>query len=210
LRKKENRILYGCLWIGYLLQGFVFAYHIYTHNYYQLPLIPIVALGFGLFFSVLMEKLEAAKPSLLARLVIAGIFVFASALCVLKVRTELLDSDYRYEETYWKKLGDKIGHSTPIVALTHDYGYRLSYWGFIEPRLWATQGDQTVDRLSGKPEASFESQFTDKTKGCRYFLVTLISDFESQSNLHDYLFANYPYEEGEGYYLFDLQKPLSK
>jgi hypothetical protein len=209
-RKKESRILYGCLWIGYLLQGLVFAYHIYTHNYYQLPLIPMVALGFGLVFATLMEKIEDAKPVLLARVVMAGMFLFASALCVLKARTELLDSDYHYEETYWKALGDKIGQGTPIVALTHDYGYRLSYWGFIQPRLWDTQGDQVVERLSGAVEVPFSKLFAEKTEGSEYFLVTLINDFNSQSNLHDYLFENYPYEEGEGYYLFDLQNPLPK
>jgi len=33
------------LWIGYLLFGMTFAYHISTHDYYNLMLIPIVALG---------------------------------------------------------------------------------------------------------------------------------------------------------------------
>jgi 4-amino-4-deoxy-L-arabinose transferase-like glycosyltransferase len=207
---KGSRILYACLWIGYLLQGFMFAYHIYTHNYYQLPLIPIVALGFGLVFSLIMEKLESMKPSVLARVFIAGVIVFASALAVLKSRADLMESDYRYEETYWKALGDKIGQGTEIIALTHDYGYRLSYWGFVQPRLWDTQGDQAVDRLSGAAEVAFEEQFAEKTEGCKYFLVTLLNDFESQSNLSTYLFGNYPYEEGEGYYIFDLQNPLQK
>ena len=209
-REKWSRILYACLWIGYLLQGFVFAYHIYTHNYYQLPLIPIVALGFGLVFSVIMEKLESVKPSVLARVFIAGVIVFASTLAVLKSRADLLESDYSYEETYWKVLGDKIGQGTQITALTHDYGYRLSYWGFVQPRLWDTQGDQTVERLSGAAEVPFEEQFAEKTEGCKYFLVTLLNDFKSQSNLSTYLFDNYPYEEGEGYFLFDLQNTLQK
>jgi 4-amino-4-deoxy-L-arabinose transferase-like glycosyltransferase len=207
---KPSRILYGCLWIGYLLQGFVFSYHIYTHNYYQLPLIPMVALGLGLVFSTVMEKIEVAKPVVLARIFMGGVLLFATALCVLKSRTDLLESDYRYEETYWYNLSQKIGEGTQIVALTHDYGYRLSYWGFIQPRLWDTQGDQVVERLSGSEQASFDEVFADKTEGCKYFLVTLINDFESQSNLSDRLFGDYPYEEGEGYYLFDLQHPLEK
>ena len=60
-----------------------------------------------------------------------------------------------------------------MVALTHDYGYRLSYWGFISPRLWATQGDQAVDRLSGTAEKPFAEQFSQSTQGYDYFLVTL-------------------------------------
>ena len=208
--KDKSRILYGCLWIGYFLQGFVFSYHIYTHNYYQLPLIPMAALGFGLIFSLIMQRIEALKPNTLARLFMAGVLAFSVALVVLKSRTELKADDYHYEETYWKKLGDKIGQSTPIIALTHDYGYRLSYWGFLKPNLWDTQGDQVVERLSGTTAESFDQEFAEKTKGCDYFLVTLINDFNSQQNLHDYLLANYPYEQGEGYYLFDLRHPLNK
>jgi len=209
LPKGKFRILYGCLWIGYLLQGFVFSYHIYTHNYYQLPLIPMVALGFGFVFALLVQRIESLKPNVLARIALAGVLLFATVLVVLKSRTDLISSDYHYEETYWKQLGEKIGHSTPIIALTHDYGYRLSFWGFIKPKLWDTQGAQVVARLSGTQEEPFDQKFTEMTKGCDYFLVTLINDFNSQQNLHDYLLAHYPYEQGEGYYLFDLQHPLA-
>jgi hypothetical protein len=151
-----------------------------------------------------MDRLQAAKPGVLARLFISAVFVFGAALLVLKSREELVSSDYRYEETYWKKLGETIGHDKKVVALTHDYGYRLSYWGFISPRLWETQGDQVVDRLSGSVEKPFEQQFVEMTDGYDYFLVTLINDFNSQANLHDYLLQHYAYTEGEGYLLFDL------
>lgn len=207
LPKGKFKVLYACLWIGYVLMGFTFAYHIYTHNYYHLPLIPLVAIGVGVVFAALMDRIQDQSPNLLARLFICAVFVFAAALLVLKSREELVSSDYRYEETYWKKLGDTIGHDKKVIALTHDYGYRLSYWGFIDPRLWETQGDQTVDRLAGTVEKPFEQQFADSIKGEDYFLVTLINDFNSQANLHDYLFAHYNYQQGEGYYLFDLHDP---
>jgi hypothetical protein len=206
LPKNKSRVVYGCLWIGYILMGFTFAYHIYTHNYYHLPLIPMVAIGFGSVFAAILDRIEDLKPNLLAKLFLCSVLLFATGLVLLKSRAELLSSDYRYEETYWKQLGEKIGHDKKIIALTHDYGYRLSYWGFISPRLWETQGDQVVDRLSGTKEVPFDQKFSEATKGCEYFLVTLINDFNSQKNLHDYLMINYPFVEGEGYYLFDLRK----
>jgi len=209
LPKGKARTLYGCLWIGYLLQGAIFSYQIYTHNYYQLPLIPMAAIGFGMVFALIAQRIEILRPSGLARVVLAGVLLFATALVVLKSRTDIVSSDYHYEETYWKQLGDKIGHDTPIIALTHDYGYRLSFWGFVKPKLWDTQGDQVVERLAGTQEEPFDQKFAAATQGCDYFLVTLINDFNSQQNLHDYLFAHYPYEQGEGYYLFDLQHSLA-
>jgi hypothetical protein len=210
LRSKPARVLYGCLWIGYLLQGFTFSYHIYTHNYYQLPLIPMVALGVGLVFEWIDRAISETQPKMLARIFLLAVLVFGSALAVLKAKTELVSSDYHNEPPYWQALGEKIGHATKIVALTHDYGYRLSFWGDIMPVLWDTQGDQAVERLSGNAQESFEQLFAEKTQDCDYFLVTLINDFNSQQNLHDYLFANYPYEQGDGYYLFDLRHPLKE
>ncbi len=204
LPRGKFKVLYACLWIGYVLMGFTFAYHIYTHNYYSLPLIPMVAIGVGVVFALIMERLQEMKPGLIARLFICGVFLFAAALLVLKSREELVSSDYRYEETYWKQLGETIGRDKKVVALTHDYGYRLSYWGFINPKLWQTQGDQAVDRLSGTSEKPFEQQFAEMTNGEDYFLVTLINDFNSQANLHDTLLQHYTYTQGEGYYLFDL------
>jgi len=121
----------------------------------------------------------------------------------------MIGSSYRHEAKYWKDLGELIGHRSSVIALTHDYGYRLNYWGFIQPDLWPTQGDLTVKELIGSTDPEFETLFKTVTEGKQYFLVTLLPDFESQQNLYEYLFANYPYQQGDGFYLFDLLRPLT-
>jgi len=209
IRERNFKIVYGCLWIGYLLQGFVFAYHISSHDYYQLPLIPIAAIGCGMVFALILEKIESSAPRLIARLFIITVLTFGAALTVLKSWTEMREADFRYEETYWKNLGDTIGRKAKVTALTHDYGFRLQYWGGILPRLWKTQGDYTVDELANNSEAPFDSRFQEVTDSSDYFLITLINDFESQGDLHDFLFSHYAYTQGEGYYLFDLNTPLT-
>jgi hypothetical protein len=208
IKKKEFRVFYFCLWLGYLLFGFTFAYHIYTHNYYHLPLIPMVAIGFGVMFEVLFRKLEELNPHWLPQFLIISVLLFSIGLCVLKIRGELVGSSYRHEANYWEQLGEKIGTNKAVIALTHDYGARLSYWGFINPKLWLTRGDQAVYELSGATNPEFGTLFKQETEGKDYFLVTLIGDFESQTDLHDYLMSNYSYEQGEGYYLFDLKNPI--
>ena len=209
IKQKEIKVIFGCLWIGYLLQGFVFAYHISSHNYYQLPVIIMAAMGCGIFFAFLMEKIESFDLKFISRIFIMGVFLFGAALSILKSWTDLRSADYHYEEVYWKNLGDTIGQESSVVALTHDYGFRLEYWGGIIPKLWNTQGDFTVESLGNGQEQPFESMIEEAIAGRDYFLVTLINDFESQENLHDFLFAHYPYTQGEGYYLFDLKHPLS-
>jgi hypothetical protein len=117
-------------------------------------------------------------------------------------------ASYRHEAAYWKALGEKIGMNKQVIGLTHDYGYRLQYWGFVLPKDWPTRGDMVVSELGGGSPPDFAEYFRSSTEGMDYFLVTLIGDFEAQIDLHDYLFASYPYEQGDGYYLFDLRHPL--
>ncbi len=204
---KKTRAWYLSLWAAYLLLGIVFSYHISTHDYYSMPLIPIVAIGFGLVVSLLFERLQVVDIDWFAKVIVLGVLAFASALSLLKARTDMLSSDYRYEITYWKRLGDTLGRNTKVIALTHDYGYRLEYWGYIRPSIWQTTGDITVANLSGQQQSPFMQQFNSATNGYDTFLVTLINDFNSQNELHDYLFAHYPVEEGEGYLIFDLRHP---
>ena len=206
--KKENRVFYVSLWVGYLLYGFTFAYHIYTHNYYQLPLLPILALGTGFIFSIVFKKVEQFNKHWLSRVLVMLVLIFTLALCVQRVRGVLIASDYRHEASYWTELGEKIGDNTSVVALTHDYGYRLTYWGGVSPSLWPTAGDRTIKILEGASDPAFKQLFKELTDGKQKFLITLLGELETQSDLQEYLFTTYPYEQGDGYYLFDLDHPL--
>lgn len=208
VRRKDFRLLYGMLWLGYLLLGYTFAYHIYTHDYYSLPLTFMAALGLGVLADVLFARLEALSLSRLAHGMIVLLLIGCAGISAMVTRYHLLEASYRHEAAYWKTLGEKIGLDYKAIALSHDYGYRLDYWGLTLAKNWPTTGDQVVDDLNGKSAPEFAAYFADQTEGMDYFLVTLIGDFEAQGDLHDYLFAHYPYEQGDGYYLFDLRHPL--
>jgi hypothetical protein len=208
LTEKRSRLFYFFMWLGYLLYGFMFAYHIYTHDYYHLPLIPIIALGFGFVAAQLFSLFENRPLHWVSRVLVIGLFLFSIGLNVMKSRSDMIGESFRHEAKYWKDLGDLIGQNSSVIALTHDYGYRLNYWGFIQPTLWPTQGDLTVKELIGSSDPEFETLFKMKTEGKDYFLVTLLGELKSQPALSDYLFAHYPYQEGDGFYLFDLKHPL--
>jgi len=208
IRQKDLRLQYLSLWIGYVVFGFTFAYHIYTHNYYSLPLVFIVAIGFGIFVDLVFQKMESLEMNRLFRVLVVIILFAGMALAALVTRNNLQLASYRHEAAYWKALGEKIGINKKVIALSHDYGYRLQYWGFVLPKDWPTRGDMVVSELSGGSSLDFTEYFKSNTENMDYFLVTLIGDFEAQTDLHDYLFANYPYEQGDGYYLFDLRHPL--
>jgi hypothetical protein len=50
--------------------------------------------------------------------------------------------------------------------------------------------------------------FKEFTAGKTVFLVTITGELESQPELAEHLFANYPYDQGEGYYIFYLDRPM--
>ncbi len=209
IKVKQDRVFYFCLWMGYALYGFTFAYHIYTHNYYHLPLIPILTLGIGFFFSVIFETFEIVNPKFFWRVPLMLVLLASLAICVQVSRGMLIANDYRNESKYWTDLGTRIGGNSSVIALTHDSGYRISYWGFVNPKLWPTAGDRTIKSLVGATDPGFLQMFKEFTADKDYFLVTLVGELESQPDLREHLFSSFPYQQGDGYYLFDLRHPLN-
>jgi 4-amino-4-deoxy-L-arabinose transferase-like glycosyltransferase len=63
--KRERPLLIG-MWVGYILFGFTFSYHFYTHDYYQLSLIPVVAISMGPGLRLILERFFTNMPISLA------------------------------------------------------------------------------------------------------------------------------------------------
>lgn len=210
LERKNDRVYYACLWASYFLFGFTVAYHISTHNYYHLPLVPIVSIGVGVAAAALIKALEKNSLKKLAAALVWMVFFFSIAISCNEVRGTLYAQDYRSEKIFWSDLGKKIGYNSRVIGLLQDYGGRLSYWGYVNPKLWTTTGDQRLRDLAGATDPEFEKLFQDATADRDYFVVTLMNDFDAQPVLKDYLFTHYAVEKGNGYYLFDLHQPLQK
>lgn len=208
LKNKTDRIYFASIWLGYFLFGLTVAYHISTHNYYHLPLVPIAAIGVGVVAGVLIRELEKVDHQRVAAVLLWLTLLFSIVVNINEVRGSLYAEDYRPEKTFWYDLGKKIGYNAKVIGLLQDYGGRLNYWGYVNPKLWATTGDQRLHDLSGASNPAFEDLFEIETEGRDYFLVTMMNDFEAQPALQEYLFTHYAVDAGDGYYLFDLHHPL--
>jgi len=109
-------------------------------------------------------------------------------------------------------MGEELPRDGQIIALTHDYGYRISYFGWRQVQIWPTTDEQDMlaQRVSGNSgsDEEFEQQFVTKIQGMDYFLVTRFDDLEAQPLLKAYLYDHYPITAtGDGYMLFDLRAP---
>ncbi len=209
IKDVKIRMLYAGLWLGYLFYGFTFAYHIYSHNYYQLPLLVILALGFGIGISYLFKILEENNPQWIARVAITLIFIFSIGMSAQRIYSYLNQSDFRDKAAYFTELGNIVGHDVSVVALTEDYGYPLSFWSYIGPSLWPRTADRDLKNIVGASDPGFQQLFKELTVGKDVFLVTMPDEFDKQTDLKEHLLNTYPVQQGDGYYIFDLAHPLT-
>jgi len=208
VREKPYRGLVIGLLLGYFAYGLTLSYHISTHDYYHLPLVPVVAVGLAASAGTLFNNLKGTKW--LVYPVLVGIILFGVVTSAWDVRVQLKRMDYRSEITFWERLGEKVGAGASVVGLTHDYGYRLSYWGWITSTNWMTSGDFNYRALDGQ-EFDMVTLFEEETDGKDFFVVTLLSELESQPHLKKLLYENYPVlEETEEYLVFDIRNRLKK
>ncbi|HEY9075638.1 MAG TPA: glycosyltransferase family 39 protein [Anaerolineaceae bacterium] len=195
------------LWAGYLMIGLTFPYQVASHEYYSLPLLPPLALGFAALVDAISNRLKT-QPRL-ARAGVAAIALVVLGYTAWVARSTLAAQSYRFEPVAWEKMGAALPRDGEIIALVHDYGNRLKYYGWRAPnRYWLTTGDSALMAAAGSSAPQdFDAYFDDQTKGMHYFLVTLFSDLEAQPLLKARLYDTYPIaQQGDGYILFDLTR----
>lgn len=207
-RKPAHKAFVLGLWGGYFIYGLFFPYHFLTHNYYHLPLIPLVALSLAPLAGSVFEKIGNVELNLLSKSGIIGVILLGVAIQVWDARVELAGNDYRHEPGYWEDLAERIGRDMEVVALTQDYGDRILYFGWLPVRNWPETGHLAYRELRGGKPYEFDQWFAEQTLEMDYFLVTRIKELDKQPELKDKLFSDYVIaDQGDGYILFDLNQP---
>jgi hypothetical protein len=201
-KKRWHGMLIGLL-LGYFIYGFVFSYHISTHDYYQMPLLAITALGLAAIFEALIYSLP--KKSNLSLSTIALVLAAFMLLKAWDSRVTLKKTDYHNETRFWEKLGDQLGHDSRVVGLLTDYGYRLAYWGWVDVTPWMQTTDINLRELAGN-EVNLDEAFLSAVEGKDYFVITLMDELDRQPNLKIALDANYPLLEAtDEVLIYDLR-----
>ncbi|GMV34910.1 MAG: hypothetical protein DCC59_04875 [Chloroflexi bacterium] len=199
---KKLRLLLG-LWAGYALFGFYFNFHISTHDYYSLPLIPILALSLAPLADFLLSKLAGLTNTKLLRLS-SFLFLFIGIFASLwNIRNQLNAADYRPEAAMWAEIAAKTdGYN--LAGLTQDYGARMAYWGWRNIASWPTSGDLIYGgaRGAGRDLEDFYKELVAKKE---LFLVTDFDDLERQPFLKEKLEAYPVFAEGDGYAIYRLR-----
>ena len=204
VRKKELFFFLGVLF-GYILYCLFFTYHITTHYYYHLPLIPLTAILLAGFFEILIKYFKSKAVIHLVRIGLGIILLVGMGGGYYMLQ----EDDYRNEPYFYKKVADFVGHESKVIVLSQDYGNRIAYFGWIKPKLWKIKGNiDQAPNLNSEMDP-FEEYFREYTAGYDYFVITRVSEFHRQEQLHDLLYEYFDvFEEGGGYIIFDLNKEL--
>ena len=196
---KPMKIFLAGLWTAYFVYGLTFAHHISSHDYYSLPLIPILALGLApLAAQILPIFFERVNFSRLLQLVTLALLLGSLALTSISQYLQQRNNDFRPQAAFWAQVGDAIGHQPGVLALTSDYGYPLAYYGWQNSDPWPLAPDIS----------NFDETFTHLSAGKTYFLITDFDEYERQPQLQERLTKNYPVlAQGRGFIVFDLYHP---
>jgi hypothetical protein len=202
----RGRALLLGLWLGYGLYGLLLPYQMYTHSYYHLQLVPILALSLAPLGALLWERLSQLEKRwlALATLVLVGGITFISWQSIYAQAKV----NYRNEPAFWQEVAAALPPDRKVVALTQDYGFRLMYYGWRKVNLWPISSEQGLAELRGSHK-EFQNIFTRRTAAQDYFLVTDFDQLDRQPELKQILDEKYPlFASGTGYLIYDLQHPL--
>lgn len=206
LAQGRGRALLIGLWAGYVIYGLLTPYQMYTHSYYHIQLVAIVAISIVPSVHPLAEKISAQSP--FWQVVVAGIFILGIGFASWEAILPQYRDDYRHEPPYWEEIGTQLPTDGKILALTQDYGYRIMYYGWRKVILWPNRGEIALSELRGEGK-EFENYFNRRSQGMNYFLITAFRQLNEQADLKAHLEENYPvYAEGSGYLIYDLAHPL--
>ena len=207
VRDKGKRGLLAGLWLGYGIYSMTFAYHTLTHDYYQLPLILIVAVSLTVVADELLKHIASVEKGYWARAFVV-ILLFAGAFFkVWDVRVNLIRTDYRGDVAFYEEVGEFIEPGAGVLAMSQSYGHALNYYGWVPNDSWLRSGDLNLRVLAGaSAEDVLENSYA-AIEEYDYFVITQVGELNDTPELKEFLYRDYEVlVEGDGYVIFDLQR----
>ncbi len=190
-RKGLARVLLAGLWAGYIVFGLVFNNAIHTHDYYQVPMIPIVSLGLGPVGVVLTNRVRRLSAAWCYGL--AGVGILLLVLLggmALKIRPDQffnmdprlkdkldiacnfigvnphlvkrINVDFASEAKTAAEIGEIVNHSTKTMLLAGSDARALMYHGRFYSVPWPTKSDLYAHKLIGRRKTTALERFNNR------------------------------------------------
>lgn len=164
------------LLLGYLGYSFVFFYFAVTHNYYQTPLIAIVAICLGGLVAAISQSLSINTwPRWVLSMLTIGVvcsFYFLPQRGRLVVAAENR-VDYA-AILHLEELEELLPRGTSVIAVDPLSAYPLVYYNWLLAHTWPRYADYAKEQLTTGTIVSVPERLAAMIDehGCEYFLVT--------------------------------------
>ena len=160
MRSALSRVFLTGLWIGYVVFGLTFTFHIHTHEYYHLQFIPVIALSIAPVGTLAVGRMLhflSSKKRVVVLTIVLGACLFAGFFGLRGLNLEshkkelkflgsvaginpqflkFIREDFARELKMAEEIGDIVDHSTSTVFLTSDFGRSLTYHGILSGLPW--------------------------------------------------------------------------
>lgn len=205
-RKNDRWLLFGW-WAGYFVYGMLFIYYTWTHDYYHLPMVPLIAVSLSPTITALIDY---AKGKRFEKWALAGIGVavaYVSISGIVQAKAEMDAVDYRLNRQAIEELDDFLSTlpDDNVIALTDNYETSVQFYTFHNYGHWPNSGEANFVLLQGNSADKFEDVWKSKLEKNGYFLVLDFKDLNRQPELIQKL-KEYPVlAQTEYYVLYDIK-----
>lgn len=209
-RDKTVRSIIAGLWAGYILYSLVYTYPTYTHAYYLLFFIPIIAISLAPTAQLIFDGFKQTVRSKALGTIVICIIIFIPVLFgVRAAKWKENNPEFIHKSRIAQEIGELVNHSKNIIYLSNYYGSWLRYHGELRGMNWPTHWDYQRGKLEDRPIPSPVELFNTIYEKAEndFFVITFLSEFELQPELKKLLTQKFPvFVEKKDYIIFDLQK----
>ena len=194
-----SRAVVVALGLGYASFGLAFTYHYATHDYYHLPLVPILGLVVGGCWSWVAMRVGGPRLQQSIGVPVALVAALGVATVVAGPALRPTDELVAQHVTRSAAIGATVDHSLNVGYLAEEFGLPLTYYGYLAGELWRPDPDEpaeaTFDRLFGDSKADF-------------FVVADTGLLAEEPALRSLLRRRYEaVAQGNGWIVYDLREP---
>jgi hypothetical protein len=220
VRTRTQRAVLIGLASGYVVFALAISNYVSTHDYYSLPLIPIVALSLAVVAARGVDLLRERMTRRRVQFAAAAVLVAISAFGLAAARTPSLfraDPAYERRVEVYEEIGEIVNHTSRALVLG---GTGLWHHAWIAGRYWPAQDDLSWEQdVQGLAPISADERFA--TTDSRYypsvgamrprptvFVVAEPIELTLQPDLSVLLSDFALLAEGPEYLIFDLTRRL--
>jgi 4-amino-4-deoxy-L-arabinose transferase-like glycosyltransferase len=189
IQNKNAQYLVVGLTASYVIFGVTFTYHIHTHPYYHVQLVPVIGLCIAPVIIGIVDSLrELPRKTWLVP--VSAVLLIALYFSYREVHDSLYQVHLE-DPTTAHEIGEIVHHSPHTVFVSNYYGVPLEYYGEFGGAPWPVRIEDAFYRRPGERELSVEERIHSLGFTPEYFVITHFKLFANKDqDLKAYLEKN--------------------